>query len=140
MKEVVINNPYDVVALLSKYRKKRVEYFGVVGVDAGRNVMFQKNLFIGSSAYAFVDPKIVFWELCSRKASAFIVYHNHPSGNSSPSEDDIKLTKRLFELGYKMGLSLLDHVILTKTDYYSLMERGNIESIDNEIAKKVAEE
>ena len=49
MKEVVINNPYDVVALLSKYRKKRVEYFGVVGVDAGRNVMFQKNLFIGSS-------------------------------------------------------------------------------------------
>lgn len=140
MDKITVNCPLDIIALLKKYGKKRVEHFGVVGLDAGRKVMFQKNIFIGCSDYAMVDPKVLFWELCSRKATAFIVYHNHPSGYSSPSEDDLKLTKRLLELGHKMNLHLLDHVILAKDCWYSLKEHGNIEDMDKEIAKKVAEE
>lgn len=140
MDKITVNCPSDIIPLLKKYGKKRVEHFGVVGLDAGREVLFQKNIFIGGSDYAMVDPKVLFWELCSRKASAFIVYHNHPSGNCAPSEPDLELTRRVCELGHKMNLYLLDHVIMAKDCWYSLKEHGNIDDMDKEIAKKVAEE
>ena len=58
-----------------------------------------------------------------RHAAHIIIAHNHPSGETEPSEDDLKITKRLVDAGKVMGIEVLDHLIITKTSYLSFKEK-----------------
>lgn len=121
-----IKNPSDTIPLLKGIASKKQEHFGIIMLDCGHNVITKKDLFIGGTARSLVDPKVVFWELCRKNASAFIVYHNHPGGNESPSSEDIDTTKCLKNAGEILGIRLLDHVIVTKYSYKSLLESNLI--------------
>ncbi|MBC8484790.1 MAG: hypothetical protein H8D45_01960, partial [Bacteroidetes bacterium] len=61
-----------------------------------------------------------------RHAAQIMIAHNHPSGDIEPSEDDIKITKRISEAGKIMGIELMDHIIVTKNDFYSFKHNGLI--------------
>ena len=66
----------------------------------------------------------MFFDAVQARASAVILVHNHPSGVESPSQDDIKTTKRLCEAADILGISVLDHIIITKTGYFSFKEHN----------------
>lgn len=120
--KVYIGNPGDAVPLLNKYMRKKTEHFGVIALNSQHEVIGQKCLFIGTDDKCVVSSRIVFWYLCKKEARAFIVFHNHPSGNTTPSSYDIDTTNKLKQCGELMGIKLLDHVIVSKYNYYSFLE------------------
>lgn len=117
-----ITNPSDIISMLGIYAKKRQEHFGVICLDSAHKVISRKVLFIGGVSNTTVDAKVLYWELLKKKASAFIVFHNHPSGYTEPSTYDVKTTETLIKGSELLGLQLLDHVIIGKHDYYSFHE------------------
>ncbi len=78
---------------------------------------------MGSLDSSVVHPREVFKEAISASAASVIFVHNHPSGDSTPSEDDIKLTKRLAEAGEIMGIDVLDHIIIGEKEHLSLKRK-----------------
>jgi DNA repair protein RadC len=80
----------------------------------------------GGVAGTVVDIRMIMKEAIDSLASAMILCHNHPSGNSQPSGDDDQITKRLKEAGYLMDIRLLDHVIVCDHSYYSYMDKGKL--------------
>ena len=73
---------------------------------------------------SIVHPREVFKEAILESAYSFIAVHNHPSGETTPSKEDIAITKRLQEVGQVMGIQLLDHVIVSSEGYTSLKDGG----------------
>lgn len=89
------------------------------------NLLVKKELISrGGIAGTVVDTKIVFKTAINNYASSIIVCHNHPSGNTQPSDADIRLTKTLQEAGKIMEIPLLDHLIITENKYYSFGDEG----------------
>ncbi|WP_144559311.1 RadC family protein [Shouchella miscanthi] len=103
------------------------EHFVVLYLNTKNYVIKQKTVFIGSLNASIVHPREVFKEALRTSSAAVICLHNHPSGDPSPSPEDINVTKRLNEAGRILGISLLDHIIIgDETHYVSLKERGFI--------------
>ena len=123
MKEKIkILNPQDCVSLLCKYSRMKQEHFGVIFLNSQKEVIQTKCFFVGSDNICQVYGKIIWWKACKLEASAMILFHNHPSGNTSPSDYDIILTKKFEEGGNLLGIQVLDHIIIGKYDYYSFRE------------------
>ena len=78
MNERVVS-PSDVIPLIVNLAKKRHEHFGIICLDSGKNVLTKKILFIGDEFHALINKRMIFWEACSKKASAIVLFHNHPS-------------------------------------------------------------
>ena len=95
-------------------------------LDANKRVIKEKLLFIGTVNYSLVHPRDIFKEAYLVNATGIICVHNHPSGEVSPSKEDINLTIRLREIGVLLGISIVDHVIIGKDKYYSFLENGKI--------------
>src|SRR5690606_39761139 len=74
----------------------------------------------GGTTATIADPKLIFKYALDNMANSIILVHNHPSGNKKPSSADIRLTKKLVEVGKNLELSVLDHVIFTDVGYFSL--------------------
>ena len=75
---------------------------------------------------AIITPAEVFSEAIKEHASAVVLSHNHPSGSIQPSDDDVTTTLRLYQAANLLGISLVDHIIITRTGYYSFLENGVI--------------
>jgi DNA repair protein RadC len=80
----------------------------------------------GSRDSSLVHPREVFREAALAAASAIVLFHNHPSGDATPSDDDFQLTRRLVLAGRLMGIEVVDHVILADNRYASLKMMGRI--------------
>jgi DNA repair protein RadC len=78
----------------------------------------------GGCTGTVIDTRVVFATLLLAGACAFVLSHNHPSGNSQPSDADIAVTKRLKQVGALMEIVLIDHIIVTATGYYSMGDEG----------------
>lgn len=78
----------------------------------------------GGTSGTIVDPKIVFSVALKGHASSIIIAHNHPSGNTKPSDSDLRLTKNLVDGGKLLEISVLDHLILTSETYFSFSDEG----------------
>lgn len=85
-----------------------------------------KDIFKGTLNSSIVHPREVFKEAIQRGSANVIVCHNHPSGDPSPSKEDIDITIRLKECGNIIGIGLLDHIIIGNNKYVSLKEKGII--------------
>ena len=111
-----------------KYRLEdaKQECFYCVYLDQQKKVIRDKRLFIGTVNRSLVHPREIFKEAYLLSASFLICIHNHPSGNVDPSMEDIRLTKRLSEIGFILGIVVLDHMIIGKYGYYSFYENGKI--------------
>ena len=81
---------------------------------------------IGTLDASIVHPRDIFREAIAAGAAAIVVFHNHPSGDPEPSDEDVILTHRLVAAGVLMGIDVLDHVILAGVRYHSMKERGSI--------------
>ena len=112
--------------LLPEFGARAVEQFGFVLLDAKHRLLRVCVLTVGTLDRSVVHPREVFREAASARAAAIILFHNHPSGDASPSPDDVALTKRMVGAGELMGIEVVDHLILTATRYCSLRELGRL--------------
>jgi DNA repair protein RadC len=108
--------------LLPQYGALPVEHFGIVMLDTKHRVLRVKIVSIGSLDTTVVHPREVFREAAAASASAIVLFHNHPSGDPTPSRDDLVLTSRMVRAGEVMGIDVVDHLILADQRYYSLVE------------------
>ena len=100
------------------------EHFIAMFLDAMHQVTAYSIVSIGTANYAVVTPREVYQRAIVAGAIAIAVAHNHPSGSPLPSDEDHKVTKRLFESGVLLGIKLLDHVVVTDNEHYSFSENG----------------
>lgn len=120
----VIKTPEDVEKLLKgKLRDKKKEYFTLIMLDSRNHLIKDNDISVGSLNASIVHPREVFKEAISASAAAVIFVHNHPSGDPTPSADDIKLTKRLIEVGKLVDIEVLDHVIIGEEKCLSMKEQ-----------------
>lgn len=120
-----IRSPEDAAAyLMTDMASLNQEHFVVLFLNVKNEVLHKQTIFIGSLNSSIVHPREIFREAVKRSAASIIVAHNHPSGNPSPSPEDIEVTKRLIEAGSIMGIEVLDHVIIGDHQFLSLKEKG----------------
>lgn len=108
-----------------KIGKEKKEHFTILCLDTKNNLIVNE-VSVGILNASLVHPREVFSKAILNNASHIIVAHNHPSGDSTPSEDDILTTKRLVEAGRILGITVADHIIVTKDSYSSHTELGLI--------------
>lgn len=108
--------------LLPIYGNRPVEQFGVMLLDTKHRVLRTAVLSIGTLDASIVHPREVFREATLAGAAALVLFHNHPSGDPRPSDEDEKLTERLVAAGALMGIHVIDHLILADAQYYSFSE------------------
>ena len=120
----VISRPAEIVPLLAEIKDQRKEYFLCLYLNARNQVIHKEVISIGSLSASIVHPREVFQGAITRNAASILLAHNHPSGDVTPSQEDLKLTDRMVQAGRIMGIEILDHIILTADDFLSLKERG----------------
>ena len=81
---------------------------------------------IGGVSQTVCDPKLIFQTALLTHASAFILIHNHPSGNTKPSQTDISLTEKVKSASILLDIQFLDHLIITENSYYSFADEGHL--------------
>jgi DNA repair protein RadC len=113
--------------LLPQYGSAAVEQFGIVMLDTKQRVIRIKILSVGSLDSTIVHPREVFREAASASAASIVLFHNHPSGDPTPSPDDFTLTTRMVNAGDIMGIDVVDHLILADQRYFSLVESRRLE-------------
>ena len=121
----LVKTPEEVVNLVrSRLKGKKKEYFLALLLDTRNQLIKVSEISVGSLDSSIVHPREVFKEAISASAASIIFVHNHPSGDPTASEDDIKLTKRLAEVGEIMGIDVLDHIIIGDKIFLSLKREG----------------
>ena len=98
------------------------EKFMVVFLDTKNNVIDKKVIFVGTVNNSSVTPRDVFREGVKLNSARMILIHNHPAGSVNPSYEDVYLTNEFIKLGRMMGISVIDHLIIGKNNYYSFRE------------------
>jgi len=107
--------------LKEKIGKEKKEHFAILFFDT-RSRLVVNDVSVGSLNSSIIHPREVFNNAVVKSASYIVLAHNHPSGDPTPSEDDVATTKRLVEAGRILGISVQDHIIVTKNSYYSFAE------------------
>ena len=121
----LVKTPEDVVGLVrGRLKGKKKEHFLALLLDTRNQLIKVAEISVGSLDSSLVHPREVFKEAISATAASVIFVHNHPSGDPTASEDDIKLTKRLAEAGEIVGIDVLDHIIISDKNYLSLKREG----------------
>jgi len=123
-KGIKIYGPADVLPLIRHYTLEKQEHFLCISLNGAQEVMNIRTVSVGILNRTLIHPREVFAEPLKERAAAVILSHNHPSGNSAPSDNDIDITKRLFKAANILGIHVLDHIIVTPADYFSFMENG----------------
>lgn len=122
--QVKISKPSDVAELvLDELRMLRQEVLILLTLDTKNKVISKKEIFKGGLNSSLVHPREIFREAVKDSAASIIICHNHPSGDPTPSRDDINITTRLKECGKMMGIELLDHLIIGDNRFISLKEK-----------------
>ncbi|MGE5597933.1 MAG: RadC family protein [Bacteroidota bacterium] len=121
----VIRNPRDVAELLmGRLRFLDREHFLAVHLNARNQILGVETVSVGHLTASLVHPRELFKTAIQKSAAAIVLAHNHPSGDPMPSQEDLRLTKRLREGGELLGIEVLDHVIIGDNRYVSLKEKG----------------
>ncbi|MBO0588184.1 MULTISPECIES: DNA repair protein RadC [unclassified Sporosarcina] len=119
-----IRSPEDAYHYFRHLRHEEQEQFVVICLNVKNEVTGRKVIFKGSLNSTIVHPREVFKFALEKTAASIIVAHQHPSGNSSPSAEDIEVTKRLVDCGLTLGIECLDHIIVANDSYISLKDKG----------------
>lgn len=124
-----IKNSQDVIQWFKvEYGYLTQENFVCVYLDTKARIISHRVLAIGTLNEACVHPRDVFKEAYLQNAAGVICVHNHPSGDPSPSLEDINMTKQLVSIAKMNGIQFIDHVIVAKSRYYSFCEVGMLAS------------
>lgn len=112
--------------VMEEMRLLKQEHFVCLFLNTKNQVIHRQTIFIGSLNSSIVHPREIFREAVKRAAASIICCHNHPSGDPSPSQEDIHVTKRLAECGKMIGIELLDHLVIGDHKFVSLKEKGYV--------------
>ena len=120
-----INSPADVSSLMmEEMRYYDREYFYGLYLDRKGGLLLKEIVSIGSLSSTVVHAREVFKTAVKCSAASIILVHNHPSGDPSPSKEDIDITRRLVQSGTIIGIEVIDHLIIGQKNYCSLKEKG----------------
>lgn len=126
-KKIFLGSLGAVVSYLQeKIGKEKKEHFLILALDTRNNLIKISNISTGTLNSSLVHPREVFKEAIQAAAAQVIVAHNHPSGDLKPSDEDVEITKDLIDSGKILGIEVLDHIIITKDDFYSFKDKGLI--------------
>ena len=125
-KIIKIKHPIDIFNCLKRYSRCRQEHFLVLTLNGAHEVISIHISTIGLVNKTVVHPREIFIHAINDNAVAIIVAHNHPSGSLKPSDEDNDISERLNEACKIMGIHFLDHLIISKSGYYSYKESGKI--------------
>lgn len=127
VEKLKFNNPVVVYKYFKDiFNDKKQEFFYCVYLDTKGNYIDKKCLFIGTINNSVIHPREIFKEAYLLSANSIICVHNHPSGDSGPSKEDILVTKKLQELGIIHGIKILDHIIIGNNNYYSFNDNSRL--------------
>jgi DNA repair protein RadC len=122
-----IKNPEAVCRVISSsIKEKAKEHFKLILLNSRNKKIGISTISIGTLTTSLVHPREVFKDAITHSAASVILAHNHPSGDPEPSEDDLKITKKLVESGKILGVEVIDHIIVGKNNFYSFREKGLI--------------
>ena len=120
----VVDSPEKAVALLANIRDKKQEHFVCLTLDGANRLIAQRVVTIGTLTASLVHPREVFADAITDRAAGIIVAHNHPSGSLEISQADRDVTDRLTEAGKLLGITLIDHIVVTKSEHRSIVGQG----------------
>lgn len=126
-KPVKINTPLDASNLLMeemRYYKKEV--FKIIMLNIKNQVLGTENISIGNLNSSIVHPREIFIAAIKKYSAAIILAHNHPSGDPTPSIEDINVTKRIMEAGKILGIDVLDHIVIGDGVFVSMKQKNMI--------------
>lgn len=120
-----ISSPKDAAFLVMEEMKLlKQEQLKVIMLNTKNVVINVKKVFVGSLNSSIVHPREVFNDAIKKSSASIIICHNHPSGDPTPSDEDIKVTIRIKKCGEILGIQLIDHLIIGNGIYISLKEKG----------------
>jgi len=119
-----VRKPIDAAHQVAEIRRLKKENFLVLYLNARNQVIHKETVSIGTLNASLVHPREVFQPAVFRSAASVVLTHNHPSGNTLPSEEDIEITRRMVKAGEIMGIEVLDHIIIGGKDHTSLKRLG----------------
>jgi len=120
-----IKDPQSVVrAVRGTIKDKAKEHFKLILLNTRNKIIGLSTVSIGTLNASLVHPREVFKDAIRHSASSVVIAHNHPSGDPEPSEEDLKITRRLVESGKILGIEVLDHIIIGKDTFVSLKTKG----------------
>lgn len=122
----VIKNPAAALPYLAEMRSKTREHTLCLYLNARHELVHKETIAVGGLNYSVLEARDVFAPAFRLPATSIILAHNHPSGTLEASEDDLHVTEKLVEAGKLLGITLLDHLILTHQGHISLKEKGYI--------------
>lgn len=114
----------DVLPHLKFIRTKKQEYILCLSLDSGNRLIARRVVTIGTLTQSLIHPREIFAGPLKDRAASVVIAHNHPSGDPEPSKADISSTQQLAAASILLGISLKDHVIVTRTAYFSFRHRG----------------
>jgi DNA repair protein RadC len=127
LKNFDIKDPESVVkAIRASIKDKAKEHFKLILLNPRNKIIGISTISIGTLNASLVHPREVFKDAIMHTAASVVLAHNHPSGDPEPSEDDLKITKKLVESGKILGIEVLDHIIIAKNGFKSLANEGLI--------------
>ena len=122
-KAQLLLSPQDVWQELKDLRDNKKEHFVIFYLDSRNQEIKREIISVGSLNANLVHPREVFEPAVGNLAAQILIAHNHPSGNPEPSEEDLKITKRLVEAGKILGIDIVDHVVVASKGYFSFKEK-----------------
>lgn len=123
IREFSVKHPKFIANIfLEELRYEMKEYFYILLLDTKNRIISKEKISEGSLNASIVHPREVFKPAIKKSSNSIILVHNHPSGETTPSQDDINITNRLIEVGEIVGIKVLDHIIIGDGQYLSLKE------------------
>lgn len=120
-----VRSPQDIAKIfLDEMKSYEKEYFKAAYLNTKNSVLKVETVSIGSLNASIVHPREILKPAISASAASIVLVHNHPTGDPTPSKEDIEFTKRFAKCGELIGIELLDHVIIGNGTYRSLKEMG----------------
>lgn len=117
-----ITEPADIYKLIAHLYRDEQEVFIVIGLNGANEPIYKKVVTTGLIDQTLVHPREVFADAVASRCSRIIIAHNHPTHRLTPSKEDIASTNRIKQAGALLGISLLDHLIFSDTDFYSFKD------------------
>jgi DNA repair protein RadC len=110
--------------LMTTYAHQQQEHFGAVFLDSRNRILQQREIYVGTLSNALVSTRDIIAGALTHNATGIVAYHNHPSGNPTPSDDDLAFTQKLGRSLALVDIELVDHLIIGAHRFYSLQEKG----------------
>ncbi len=121
---ILVFSPQEILAELKDIRNSKKEHFVAFYLDVRNRIIKKETISMGTINASLVHPREVFEPAVRYTAASIILAHNHPSGISTPSAEDLKLNNRLIKVGELLGIDIIDHIIIAEKEHVSLKEKG----------------